>query len=586
MSDKYGVHHGVGWGTVDQQAEKANMGAWWNAKQCRTKPTCAAWGCSCQGLSDTYGTYPGNWGNAHGKAGEFWNAKGCATIPNNRCLAKHCNGHWKLKPAAWKIVCPGGNCQTNTNMCCKIDGCDKVRVVDISYKKKDVYVGPPEVKHLSTYTVDGENCGSSQEKPLDSFVRTKSVSITHEESLELGNSLENTFGWSQSQESTIEWSESASMSMEVPLKGASLGMEHSMTKTWSKTSAFAQEGGVTKGANTNKLTAITKQVEETVEFSGISKDVPPYAWYRHRAYYHERPIQMTLTLKVQCIVNGKNAMEKEIPGTKLVTATESVLKFFPMEDLTGNCKNTHSEYGTCKCFGLRSNFHTSTGCQPRMNPDGTTGGRPGCYVYKDAGCTDAIGLKDADPEKFRGDFALIRKISSDYPVDGSMFRWSYMPCDARCKKPTGCVSKTDVYSNIDCDGDGILDHVCTNGGNRWVALSSKGDCRTFVSDKNGKCEGRCKKPTGCSQKTDVYKHIDCDGDGILDHVCTNGGNRWVALSSKGDCKTFVSEKNGKCVGTSRRRSTADRLVDMMESKALETDPSPDHSSAPLKEFAA
>jgi len=582
-------------------------------------------------------------------------------------------------------------------------------VVDISYKKKDVYVGPPEVKHLSTYTVDGENCGSSQEKPLDSFVRTKSVSITHEESLELGNSLENTFGWSQSQESTIEWSESASMSMEVPLKGASLGMEHSMTKTWSKTSAFAQEGGVTKGANTNKLTAITKQVEETVEFSGISKDVPPYAWYRHRAYYHERPIQMTLTLKVQCIVNGKNAMEKEIPGTKLVTATESVLKFFPMEDLTGNCKNTHSEYGTCKCFGLRSNFHTSTGCQPRMNPDGTTGGRPGCYVYKDAGCTDAIGLKDADPEKFRGDFALIRKISSDYPVDGSMFRWSYMPCDARCKKPTGCGSKTDVYSNIDCDGDGILDHVCTNGGNRWVALSSKGDCkswvsdkkgkcegrckkptgcvskndvykhmdcdgdgildhvctnganrwvalsskgdcRTFVSDKNGKCEGTCKKPAGCAQSTDiyshvdcdgdgildhlctttnndnrwvalsskgkcgtfvsdkkgkcvaharcqrpktgcvskndVYKHIDCDGDGILDHVCTNGANRWVALSSKGDCKTFVSEKNGKCVGTSRRRSTADRLVDMMESKALETDPSPDHSSAPLKEFAA
>ena len=34
----------------------------------------------------------------------------------------------------------------------------------------------------------------------------------------------------------------------------------------------------------------------------------------------------------------------------------------------------------------------------------------------------------------------------------------------------------DVYTNIDCDGDGILDHMCTTtiNSNRWLVLSSEG----------------------------------------------------------------------------------------------------------------
>ena len=46
----------------------------------------------------------------------------------------------------------------------------------------------------------------------------------------------------------------------------------------------------------------------------------------------------------------------------------------------------------------------------------------------------------------------------------------------------------------------------------------------------------CNRPTaGCGLSTDRYQHVDCDGDGILDHVCTTSlhNGRWFVLSSEG-----------------------------------------------------
>ena len=46
----------------------------------------------------------------------------------------------------------------------------------------------------------------------------------------------------------------------------------------------------------------------------------------------------------------------------------------------------------------------------------------------------------------------------------------------------------------------------------------------------------CKRPSGgCTNTDDRYKSVDCDGDGIMDHVCTTttNTNRWFVLSSEG-----------------------------------------------------
>ena len=51
--------------------------------------------------------------------------------------------------------------------------------------------------------------------------------------------------------------------------------------------------------------------------------------------------------------------------------------------------------------------------------------------------------------------------------------------------------------------------------------------------------GQCQRPSsGCFDSHDIYKSVDCDGDGILDHACstTVNSHRWLVLSSEG-CPT-------------------------------------------------
>ena len=48
--------------------------------------------------------------------------------------------------------------------------------------------------------------------------------------------------------------------------------------------------------------------------------------------------------------------------------------------------------------------------------------------------------------------------------------------------------------------------------------------------------GQCQRPSsGCTESFDIYKSVDCDGDGILDHACSTTVNddRWLVLSSEG-----------------------------------------------------
>ena len=48
--------------------------------------------------------------------------------------------------------------------------------------------------------------------------------------------------------------------------------------------------------------------------------------------------------------------------------------------------------------------------------------------------------------------------------------------------------------------------------------------------------GQCQRPIyGCSESHERYKNVDCDGDGILDHACSTiiNNDRWLVLSSEG-----------------------------------------------------
>ena len=50
-------------------------------------------------------------------------------------------------------------------------------------------------------------------------------------------------------------------------------------------------------------------------------------------------------------------------------------------------------------------------------------------------------------------------------------------------------------------------------------------------------ENQCHRPLyGCSRfNSEIYKSLDCDGDGILDHACIlfRNNSRWLVLSSEG-----------------------------------------------------
>ena len=45
----------------------------------------------------------------------------------------------------------------------------------------------------------------------------------------------------------------------------------------------------------------------------------------------------------------------------------------------------------------------------------------------------------------------------------------------------------------------------------------------------------CEVTITCDAEHEVYSHVDCDGDGILDHACRTSinDNHWLILSSEG-----------------------------------------------------
>ena len=69
----------------------------------------------------------------------------------------------------------------------------------------------------------------------------------------------------------------------------------------------------------------------------------------------------------------------------------------------------------------------------------------------------------------------------------TFFFYDFTECDLT----VACDAENEVYSHVDCDGDGILDHACrtTNHQNHWLILSSEG-CRNCWGTSN-RCTSEC-----------------------------------------------------------------------------------------------
>lgn len=124
-----------------------------------------------------------------------------------------------------------------------------------------------------------------------------------------------------------------------------------------------------------------------------------------------------------------------------------------------------------------------------------------------------------------------------------IFTAAYSQCD---RPASGCRVAHDVYQNIDCDGDGILDHVCTTTINtaRWVALSSQGDCRSWVPDNGGICT------TGTTGGSDPVcaDPFDPFATGTWSHSQKGYKERIPSTPNGGTTWTYKTTSDGCCQG--------------------------------------
>ena len=58
---------------------------------------------------------------------------------------------------------------------------------------------------------------------------------------------------------------------------------------------------------------------------------------------------------------------------------------------------------------------------------------------------------------------------------------------------------------------------------------------TDIPDNSVTPGSSCNRPNGCNHDNAQYHNVDCDNDGVLDHVCltTTNSQKWLVLSSDG-----------------------------------------------------
>jgi hypothetical protein len=94
-----------------------------------------------------------------------------------------------------------------------------------------------------------------------------------------------------------------------------------------------------------------------------------------------------------------------------------------------------------------------------------------------------------------------------------------------CQRGIFCHHPTSIYFQMDCDGDGIKDHVCNDAAGGFGILSSADGCRDTwpYGTCKTKSGGSVCLPNGWCSHDSGLSYRDCDGDGIPDPVCDDKG---------------------------------------------------------------
>ncbi|PNH04522.1 hypothetical protein TSOC_009299 [Tetrabaena socialis] len=216
--------------------------------------------------------------------------------------------------------------------------------------------------------------------------------------------------------------------------------------------------------------------------------------------------------------------------------------------------------GTCSVLANGVSTYTKVCPRPDFWCDPKNAGASNNWVLRQADC-DGDGIMDWVCTDVKGNRGVIRSTSgckSDDPSTGwpaapTTYCPSLLVCprpDFWCDPKNAGASNNWVLRQADCDGDGIMDWVCTDvKGNRGVIRSTSGwksdDPSTgWPAAPTTYCPSLlvCPRPDyWCDPKNTganwVLDQVDCDGDGIMDLVCTDvKGNRGVIRSTSG-CKS-------------------------------------------------
>jgi hypothetical protein len=119
-----------------------------------------------------------------------------------------------------------------------------------------------------------------------------------------------------------------------------------------------------------------------------------------------------------------------------------------------------------------------------------------------------------------------------------------------CSRPSGwCSHGRSTFLEADCDNDGVADPVCSDIWGRIGFRSSMMQCKdTWVGRHIQGCQSHgkqvCNRPHGwCSHGGATYVLQDCDGDGVLDPVCSDPqGNMGYIGSANGCASTWPHAK--------------------------------------------